>query len=162
MNTKGFSLIEVLIAITVLGIGLLGIISMQTSATGGKSLSRTITEASTFSANQLESLISLPYTDANLLDTNGDGNLGLNHPFPALPLLPGQAIPDGNFIAAPALVVLAPDHQVTSTDGNYTICWNVSVNYPIPNLKTIRVIVISSGRGVQKVVNFDFIKADTI
>lgn len=162
MDNKGFSLVEVMIAMVVLGIGLLGVISLQTNATGGKSLARTVTEASTFSAEQIESLMSLPYTDANLLDTTGDGILGLNRPYTSLPLSPGQVIPDANLIVAPDLVALAPDYQVTSPDGNYTVCWNVAVGSPIPNLKTVRVIVISTGRGVQRAVIIDFSKADTI
>ncbi len=159
---KGFSLVEVMIAIAVLGIGMLGVISMQTNSTSGNSLARTITKASTFSAEQLETLIALPYNDANLQDTNGDGVAGINRPYPSLPLQAGQVIPDPNFRVASNLAGLAPDFQLISPDGEYTICWNVIVNSPLPNTTTIRVIVINTGRGAQRVVSMDFIKAAAI
>jgi type IV pilus assembly protein PilV len=43
-SQKGFSLIEVLVAITLLSIGLLGVASMQTTAISGNSFARTGTE----------------------------------------------------------------------------------------------------------------------
>lgn len=157
-GNKGFTLVEVMIAIVVLCVGLLGVLSLQTTSTGDNSLARTITEASTFSSEQLETLLFTRYSSATLLDTNNDGLAGLNRPFPSLPLQPGQVIPDGNYIVAPDFAGLAPDFRATSPDGNYTLCWNVAIDTPLRNVKTVRVIAISTGRGVQKVVPITFTK----
>lgn len=150
-NVKGFTLVEVMVAMVVLAIGMLGVIMLQVNATGGTDLARSVTEGSDFSSRQLETLMSLPYTDPTLTDSNGDGTAGLDRPFPSLPT---HMTPD--------FTGLAPDHKIVSPDGNYTVCWNIADNYPGPNMKTIRVIAISTGRGAQKVVHFDFIKAAAI
>lgn len=155
---KGFTLIEVMIAMVVMGIGLLGIISLLTNSTGENSMARTVTEAATFSAERLEMLLATTYSDPLLTDTNNDGIAGLNRPFTDQPLLPGQTIPDGNYIFAPNLAGLPPDFQLTSPDGSYTICWNVAIDTPFRNVKTVRVTVISTGRGAQRVVPITFTK----
>lgn len=152
MNSKGFSLVEVMIAITILAIGMLAITTMQVNSIGGNSLARTVTTSSNFAAEQIENLLALPYNHASLQDTNTIGGetieQGLSHPYA---LLPSSSAP--NFAGLP------PDGQITSADGDYTICWNIAVSYPLPSTKTIRVIVISTGRGPQKIVPLDLIKA---
>jgi prepilin-type N-terminal cleavage/methylation domain-containing protein len=54
------------------------------------------------------------------------------------------------------------DHRITSSDGQFTILWNVAVDTPVPHSKTIRVIVTSQDRGVTKAVPMTYIKADKI
>ena len=52
------------------------------------------------------------------------------------------------------------DHSDNS--GNYDIFWNVAVDEPITNVKTIRVIVRWEERGRQKQAVVDFMKNDII
>jgi len=61
-NQKGFTLIEVMIALMVLTIGILGMMVMQTSATTSNYRASTLTTASTIATQQVETLRSLPFT----------------------------------------------------------------------------------------------------
>lgn len=62
----GFTLIEVLIALTIFAVGLLAIAAMQTSAIRMNSSAGKLTEVSNLGMDTLEQLMSLPYTDSQL------------------------------------------------------------------------------------------------
>ena len=62
----GFTLIEVIIAIAILTIGLLGVASMQTASIRGNHLGYRYTEGTTLAQDRLEWLFTRPYTDASL------------------------------------------------------------------------------------------------
>lgn len=64
---KGFTLLEVIIAISILSFGLLAIASMQISAIRGNSFAAGVTEGTTWAGDQVEMLMALPY-DHNDLD----------------------------------------------------------------------------------------------
>ena len=59
---SGFTLIEILITISILCIGLLAVASMQISAIRGNSYARHVTEGTTLAQDRLEKLLSLSYT----------------------------------------------------------------------------------------------------
>ncbi len=85
-HEDGFSLVEVLVAIVVLSIGLLGVAAMQLTTIRVNSSSNTLTQATTVAQDQLERLMVLPFNHADLLDvTPGDG---LVTTLPAVPLVP--------------------------------------------------------------------------
>ncbi len=65
-NDKGFSLIEILIALSILTIGLLAVAKMQGTALSGDSYASAVTESSTLAQDRLETLFSLPYNDPDL------------------------------------------------------------------------------------------------
>ena len=116
-HEKGFTLIEILIAITILSIGLLAVATMQVSAITGNSLASDLTEATTLASEKVESLLRIAdndYEDANLLDTNADGDTGLDD--------------------------IGANADGSQTIGRYTISWNVSVDSPFTDTKTIKVI----------------------
>ena len=72
---SGFTVIEVMIAITILAIGLLGIASMQMNAIRGNSLSDNITCALALAEDKMEELMGLDYFDPALEDILFNNNL---------------------------------------------------------------------------------------
>ena len=60
-NNKGFTLVEVMIGMAIFVIGYLAVASMQMLAIKGDTSARKTTEAATLAADQLETLIVLPY-----------------------------------------------------------------------------------------------------
>ena len=67
----GFTLIEVLIALTIFAVGLLAVAAMQTSAIKMNSTAGKLTNLSTWGMDKIEELSALPYSDP-LLDTAGN------------------------------------------------------------------------------------------
>ena len=68
IQENGFTLVEVLIAITIFAFGILGVASMQIAAMKGNTSARDLTEASTVGSDQLEKLMLSSY------DTISDGS----------------------------------------------------------------------------------------
>jgi type IV pilus assembly protein PilV len=154
INDHGFSLIEVLLAMVLFSVGMMAIASLLTRSGGGINSGRRVTEASALAADLMERLMVLPYDTADLDDVDGDGTSQD---------LDGDLVDDdgGNFGLEDATAATA-DHQEPS--GIYTVFWNVAVNHPDTNMKTIRIIVIwqaafESVHG-QRSASFDFIRID--
>ena len=157
-RNEGLTILEVLAAVAILAFGLLAVATMQGSSIKGNSQAIGTTEAITLAQGKLEELMRLSYSHADLTDTDNDGtnqdanddgvdevgadlNFGLNDTV------------DG------ALNVIADRSEV---NGRYTLYWNVAVNEPIVNVKTIRIIVLWEDRGAQKNATADFMKTDII
>jgi len=64
-DSKGFTLIEVLVAMAIFSIGILAVGSMQLSATRGSSSARLSTEVATIAQARAETLMLLPYASVN-------------------------------------------------------------------------------------------------
>jgi type IV pilus assembly protein PilV len=63
----GFTLIEVLVALTIFAVGLLAIAALQTSAIRMNSTGDRLTELSTIGIDKYEELMGLPFTDPQLV-----------------------------------------------------------------------------------------------
>lgn len=139
-NEKGFTLIEILIAITVFAIGILAVGEMQIMAIKGNYFANDLTKATTLAQDKIEELISLFYADSLLDDTNANGKAGLDN------------------------TDTAADHNDPNNpvDGRYNIFWNIARNCPISNTKEIRVIIRWTDKGAQKRVSITSMKADII
>jgi type IV pilus assembly protein PilV len=72
---KGFTLSEVLVAIVVLSVGLLGLESMHIAAIQVNATASRLTQGTTLAQDRAEQLMALPYTDPLLADTTGPGVL---------------------------------------------------------------------------------------
>lgn len=147
-SQEGFTLVEVLIALFILTVGILGAAVMQIAAINGNSTAMRLTDASSWASDAHEALIALPFTlpgaatptDPLLLDDNGDGLAGL----------------DNTDIAG------SPADGGPVLHENYTVFWNVADDYPITNCKTIRVIVRYNDKGINKTVTQNFTKKRTL
>ncbi|MBW2615742.1 MAG: prepilin-type N-terminal cleavage/methylation domain-containing protein [Deltaproteobacteria bacterium] len=65
---RGFTLIEVIVAISILTVGLLAVAKMQTAAIQGNFFAYRTSQATTLAQDRLEYLLALPYGDALLQD----------------------------------------------------------------------------------------------
>ena len=78
-NNKGFTIIEVLIAILILSVGILAAAGMQIGAIQGNAGSAELNGAMSLASGQLETLLATPWTAAGVpADTGTLGVLGLN------------------------------------------------------------------------------------
>jgi prepilin-type N-terminal cleavage/methylation domain-containing protein len=65
-NENGFTLAEVLIAITILAVGMLAIASMQVTGIQGNYTAAGLSSAAEWAAERAETLMTLPYSHADL------------------------------------------------------------------------------------------------
>lgn len=149
-DQQGFTLIEILIAITIFAIGILAVASMQISSINGNADAQRITDASTIAQDQLEALMALDYSDPLL---NDDDNDGTNQD------ADDDGIDDdgGNFGLDDTV---NPDGSAQSQIGAsnlYDVFWNIAVDEPATGNKTIRIIV-TNRQGGQRPFTLDFIK----
>lgn len=158
-NNNGFTLLEILVALVIFAVGILGAYSLQISSITGNSKSRQVSEATYDGADRIEQFVSLDYNDPLLDDDDGDGvvdgdenGTGQDND--------GDGVDDdgGNF----GLDDLTNPDGAADRDGDGTddIFWNVAVDHPILRTKTIKFHVDPPGSG--KRVELIFVKADII
>ena len=127
----GFTLVEVLMAMAIVAIGILGVAGMQVRAVSANAVARKALHATALAAGRMEQLIGLGYDHPVLADRSGDGAAGLDNDT--------AETSDG----------------ADSSHPPYTVCWNVARIPATPNPETIgykrlRVIVTWRDRGVRR------------
>lgn len=144
-NSEGFTLLEVVIAITILTIGLLGSAAMQLSSIKSNTKASNLTEAASYNQAQMESISSWSYDDGRL----NDGNL-INYN-----RIGDQLIGGGPNI----LITTIADTADSSTRvDRYTIYWDVAPNVPAVDSMSIRVDVVWTEETLLKTVSTNFVK----
>ena len=121
---KGFTLIEVLVAMAVFSVALLGLEKMQIGALQVNTIASRLTQGTTLAQDRVEWLMALPYNDRMLADTTDKG---------IFTSYPNADNPDPN-----------PPPQ------GYTIRWDVDTNVPSAGIKTINVFVTWRNRNASK------------
>lgn len=141
-SQKGFTLIEVIMAIALLTVGILAAGSMQISALGGNSQAKQLSHAVVWGEDRLEALMGKPYDDPDLQEKKAAANV-----------IAGLDYTDIGANAADYSQVVDP---------NFTVFWNVADDYPLFGCKTIRVIVRRNDQGNLKTISMDFVKMKNI
>jgi len=113
----GFTLIEVVIAISILAVGLLGVAAMQTSAIRVNSAAGQMTVRMNWAQDKMEELKALAFSDSWL---EAAGN-------------------------PPGVDSAGNSHEQTTSDG-YAVRWDITDNTPVPNTKRIVVTITGKGK----------------
>ena len=79
-NEEGFTIIEVLMAICIFAIGMLAVATMQYSAIRVNSSANLLTERTNYAMDQMEKLMSLPYTTTQVAPGLQDINAAVGVP----------------------------------------------------------------------------------
>lgn len=137
-DNKGFTIVEVMIALAIFSIGFLAYSGLQISATKANTKSRWLTQAVTCATDKIEQLLDLPYAHADLA-------AGMHTP-------PHNA--DG--------IDNDSDGRVDEPDesGSLNFVWNVTDNAPLANVKTIDITITWSSPYSQHNMNLEYYKAD--
>jgi type IV pilus assembly protein PilV len=135
-NNRGFTLLEAMIAVAILAFGILAVASMQVSSIRGNAFAGDVTEATTWANDELEKLSALPWDDPKLQDTDGDGVTGLG---------------DTAFDNSPDTTADADQSPIVHD--RYTIFWNIADDDPVPDTKTVGLVILWLDHGRQKSMN---------
>jgi type IV pilus assembly protein PilV len=130
-NQGGFTLLEVIMAISILTVGLLAVASMQISAMRGNEMSMIYSESTERVQDRVEKIMTQDFS--SLKDTDSDGLTGLDHT--------GDNADDKD-----------------ESDETYKVYWNIADNTPVHGVKTIRVIVQWQRRGKTSNYSFDMLR----
>lgn len=135
LQDAGFTLMELMIALMVVAIGVLGIWSMQAAAIGGNVTSRKITEAAVVGSDQLEKLMLMKYSDGDLTyDSAIHTPLGTDS--------------DGNVVS----------WRTSPSGGDYSVQMTISDDDPVDNVKKIDVSVLWERAGQAKELTYEYYK----
>ncbi len=186
-NNRGFTLVEVMIALVVVGAGMMAVQMMQFRSVEDNATSGGISAKSMLAAARIERIMNLPYNDPGLNDNDGDGTgqdinfdgiddqedadvntilfneqFGLHHS----QCCPGGVDPRG--VAVAACVQIA-DQCAFNED--FDIYWNIAVDVPVRNNKTVNIIVVNTKDKLTRLATrtemlnraeYKYIKDDTI
>lgn len=147
-SNAGFTLVEVVIALGVLAFGIMAMFGLQALSIRGNSDANGVTTRATLSADRVEAIIPSSYQSNDFRDNDSDGtNQDTNH----------DGIDD---VAAGGLnyglddIGAAADGSRVTADGRHSVFWNVAVDYPADNAKTVNVITVDNASGKSVSVSY--------
>ena len=148
-SQKGFTLLEVLIALVILSVGLLGLASLTASVIRTNSFSDDFTTATALAQDKLENLVNLSFTDASLNDDiSTNNNWGGSDPS----MLSTSA---GNFDTGNQENV--DEDTTVNASGKYTRTWNI---WDVSTTRKDIAVIVSwkSDLGLERSVNITTVK----
>ncbi len=122
IDPRGFTLVEVMIGITIFAIGILAVATLQLTSMKSNTKANRLTQASVLAQGKMEELMALDFDHADLRDRDLDGK-------------GGQGLDDFG---------AAADFGPNPDQGRFRVYWNVAENHPEVEgvrTKTIRVLV---------------------
>jgi prepilin-type N-terminal cleavage/methylation domain-containing protein len=156
LKQEGYTLVEVLVALGILGFGLLAVATMQVTAIKTNARASNLSHGTTLAQAKAEELMNLAYSSLVALDVDGDGtdqdadNDGIDDDIGNFGL--DDTVDGGGNVTA--------DGWELNVNGGYDIFWNVAVNEPTANSTRIRVIATWTERGQNKRVSLDFVQTN--
>ena len=119
---KGFSLVELLVAVCIMAIAFAGLATMEVACINGNSIASNVTTGITLAQDKMEELNSVDYNDPRVADVNTSNN--------------------GNLRNSTNIDFSEIDIDEQGNPGGvYTRIWNVADDTPTAGQKTIVVIV---------------------
>ena len=159
-NNRGFSLLEVLLGLTVFMIGMMGVTALNISSLKANTFAGNMSEATILAASKIEQLMGLDFDDTLNKDdpddpdgTGADGtsNNGVDESGENFGLDDCPSCVNGE----------DADHEelTVGRNGMYTIYWNVAEGEPTSaDTKRINVIVVWDIKGVVRRMNINTIR----
>ena len=131
---KGFTVVELLVAVVVMSIAFVGLATMEIACINGTSIANNVTTGITLAQDKMEELKSLHLDDPELDDNNASNNGDLR-----------AGVEDFTTQGAVASADDGHRDEDIDADGNpggmYTRSWNIDEDTPIDGEKTIVVVV---------------------
>jgi prepilin-type N-terminal cleavage/methylation domain-containing protein len=155
LQQTGFTLIEVMVALVIFVLGIVGCYTLQMNSSLSSSKSYAVGSASTWAQYMAEDLLSRQYADNNNTRTD--------------PLLKNSAGNADGFVDRDAVVAGTSDGvryihangsvNTVAAGAIYSIFWNIIDNRPMPNVKQIRIIVVkNAGVNAMRLYTQDYFK----
>jgi type IV pilus assembly protein PilV len=163
-NVKGFSLLEVLLGMTVFMIGMLGVTALNISSLKTNTFSGNMSEATILAATKLEELMAIDFDDAvQLRDNNNNGSCEDCVPFVDQDADQDGLDDDGTNFGLDDTLADGVDYEETDPfykgkNEMFTVYHNVAENEPIPNAKRIKLFVVWEIKGVQRQMSIETIR----
>ena len=141
---SGFTLIEVIIALTIFAVGILAVAAMQGTALRAATTAEQLTQGRAAAKSEAERLLALPFEHDDLRDRDGDGQSGLE---------------DTGFDNSSAGDA---DYGPSPDQGDFRVYWNVAEDMPRSGAKTLCVIALWRERGQIRRNLLTFNRTDTL
>ena len=129
LGDRGFTILEVVIALAIFSVGIMAVASLQVSSTNGDLRARLATEAATVAHDQAERLLSMNYDPADPTE---------------------EFINSGSFAGFPT--------PRETTIGRYTVDWIVEAHSLIPGALKVTVQTRWAHYGSNKLYELEFVK----
>jgi len=133
-NNKGFTVVELMVAVVIMVIAFAGLATMEVACINGNSIANNVTTGITLAQDKMEDLMSLAADDPELDDNNVNNNGNLR-----------DGVEDFADLGSSATADDGHREENIDADGNpggmYTRFWNIADDTPIDGQKTLVVVV---------------------